>query len=266
MADCLSCHTPMPGRRRQTKYCSSTCRARASRARRPAPADHGPLLITLIHRYQNHLAANATGVSTVRTFDRIARTLVAFNTRAALSISKEEWASWFASKTADMAPSTRALWWRTVSTFLGETPHWFKVAVQPVPVSAKSPLPALSRRRLAALCTAPRTQRTRLVMELLTAGFIPSEITRLRIAPEGDVRLEHPAWGRRKVPRIPDTLQARLRAFAGSRGLAPGARPFPVTTQAIRGVVKAAQHQNNIALSPTALARSARPCRKPTKS
>jgi len=252
---CDPCGKSLDGFRADAAHCSTACRMKAHRRNNP-PIAPGPLLREAIGSRRQYLEAKANkGVATVANFNRIARALEPLANRHIASIRAEEWSAWVTSETEGFRESTRVMWIRSVRTLLKATPSWFSAAFPKTPNPPSSPPPALSRRRLAALCTAPRTQRTRLVMELLTAGFIPSEITRLRIGPEGDVRLEHPAWGRRKVPRIPDTLQARLRAFSGSRGLAPGSQPFPITTQAIRAVVKTAQRRSDIALSPTALAR-----------
>ena len=257
LRSCVVCGGEIPPTlRADAEHCKAACRARGSRQRHAI--DPGPTLSEVIATRRRYLEATAKGVSTLKNFDVVARGLVPLAHRHVASITKEEWSAWVTSATQGFRESTKAMWVRSVRTLLKATPSWFSAAFPKTPNPPSSPPPALSRRRLAALCTAPRTQRTRLVMELLTAGFIPSEITRLRIGPGGEVGLDRLAWGRKKlVPRIPDTLQARLRAFSGSRGLAPGAQVFPVTTQAIRGVVKAAQHRSDIVLSPMALARSA---------
>lgn len=253
---CVVCGGEIPPTMREdAEHCKAACRARGSRQRRAI--DPGPTLSEVIATRRRYLEATARGVSTLKNFDVLSRALAPLAHRHVASISQIEWEAWFTKATATMRESTKRMWAIGIKTLLRQVPNWFFAAVPSTPNPPPSPPPALSRRQLTALLTAPRRPRTQLVMECLLLGLLPSEITRLHIGPEGDVCLERPAWGR-QAPLIPDTLQARLRAFAGSRGLAPGAQVFPITTQAIRAVVKTAQRWSTIALSPTALAQSAR--------
>jgi len=254
---CVVCGGDIPlTRRGDAKHCTAACRARGSRERRAI--DPGPPLSEVIATRRHALEATATGVSTLRTFDNLARALTPLAHRPVAAITEAEWREWFTTATANFRESTRTLWARMLKTMLKGVPHWFGAVVPSTPQAPTSPPPALPRRRSARLDRLPRTERTRLMVALLRKGFLPVEIRGFRLDVTGEVLPGTPAWGRHDMPSLPPTLRDRLRVYARSRGLAPGDRLFPVSGTAIYAAVRRAGAKRGLTVSCSALAQSAR--------
>lgn len=240
--NCLSCHAPLSHRRRHAIYCSSTCRARASRAKRAGgipSVDPGPKLAEMIERYRDHLLGKTPG--TLRAFEGVAKALGPLQDRRVLEISSSNWESWIEGATANFSPSHRRQVRGYLLAMLRGTAHWLaRGPGRPRVASHKGPALELTPEIQRALKSAPK-ERSRLIGHLVARGFYVSEIRRFRLADDGRVELPRPAWGRHAAPAsIPTDLEARLQRYAVAKGIPAGAPLFPLTDQGIRLIVQRA--------------------------
>lgn len=253
---CDPCGKSLEGLRTDAEHCSTACRMKAYRKKNPLIAP-GPLLREVIATRRHHVEAKAKGVSTLKNFDALARSLTPLAHRHVASISAAEWETWWVRATANFRASTRTQWARMVKTLLRDVPNWFNAVVPFTQNAPPSPPPALPPRRLAGLESLPRTERTRLALALAREGFLPIEIRGFTLG-AGEILPGKPAWGRRDMPSVPTPLLERLRLYANSKGLSPGTQLFPVSCAAIYAVVSGAGRKRGLKLSPTALTQSAR--------
>ncbi len=233
---CGSCAAPLEGRRRHAAYCSTSCRVKASRRRRPPSIDPGPILRDLIERYRRRLEGKSAGAR--RGFGYIARKLAPLADRRCLTIGAAEWESWLAAATVGLSESYRRQVRAWCRAMLGGVPHCLArgrgrhgLAKRP----ARKVTPELQR----ALTETRMSQRDQLVVALRVAGFYVGEIVGLRLVSDGGIQ-SRPNWARRSAPDLSPGLELRLRAYAADKGIPAGGQIFPLSAEGLRLIVKRA--------------------------
>jgi hypothetical protein len=224
------CGRTLEGRRSNAETCSDACRVKRYRKKHP-PILPGPPVRDLIAAYSRKLESKTAKAR--ESFSRIADALAAspLIDRRLLTITGEDWERWLVDVTHVSAESTRALWRRYLRAAFKPNPHFLAA---PPPRPPRPPVDrAASHSGLLVTGKMPKTERARLVLELVVAGFTTLEVQEIRLDEKGRVRPGLPAWDRRSMPTIPPAIQDRLMDYAADQDLCSGDFLFTISKQAI---------------------------------